>query len=89
VKVFPTVPGPAPWVEMQHEIYAAKIGANDDISTIKWEAITTNSSHRNIRPIVVANEGYKVLLWLHGEWSTYKNYDVDVVGKILSRDNDL
>lgn len=69
----------------KHEIYAATIEADDDISTIRWEAITSGSKHRNIRPIVVAGEGYKVLLWLQGPWFTFTSYDVDVVGKILER----
>lgn len=68
-----------------HEIYTAKIGPNDDISTITWNPITSNSSHRNIRPIVVANEGYKVLLWLYGPWHDYMDYDSNVVGVILEK----
>ncbi len=51
-----------------HEIYTAKIGMEDDISTIKWKPITKDSPYRNIRPIVVADEGHKVLLWLNGQW---------------------
>lgn len=69
----------------RHEIYGATIGATEDISTIKWEAITSGSKHRNIRPIVVAKDGYKALLWLYGPWNTFVNYDVNVVGKILER----
>ena len=68
-----------------HEIYAATIQADDDVSTIRWEAVTSGSGHRNIRPIVVSGEGYKVLLWLHGPWHTFTNYDVDVAGMILER----
>ncbi|WP_282123717.1 glycoside hydrolase family 88 protein [Algibacter mikhailovii] len=69
----------------KHEIYSAKINAKDDISTIKWNPITLNSKHRNIRPIVVANEGYKVLLWLYGPWYNYKDYDSNIIGIILER----
>lgn len=69
----------------KHEIYAAVIGANDDINSIQWEAITSGSKNRNIRPIVVAGDGYKALLWLAGPWNTFINYDVDVVGKILEK----
>ncbi|GAF05110.1 unsaturated rhamnogalacturonyl hydrolase YteR [Saccharicrinis fermentans DSM 9555 = JCM 21142] len=69
----------------RHEIYEATIGSKDDVSTIKWKAITSDSNYRNIRPIVVANQGYKVLLWLHGAWNTYVNYDVCVKGMILER----
>ncbi|GAA4237870.1 hypothetical protein GCM10022291_26130 [Postechiella marina] len=67
-----------------HEIYTAKIGLSDDISSIKWKAITTNSKYRNIRPIVVANEGHKVLLWLNGPWNSFVNYKTDVKGIVLS-----
>ncbi|WP_139956920.1 glycoside hydrolase family 88 protein [Flavicella sediminum] len=66
-----------------HEIYTAKIKEADDISTIKWEAITENSSFRNIRPIVVANEGHKVLIWLSGPWKSFVNYASDVKGIVL------
>lgn len=66
-----------------HEIYAATINANDDINTITWKPITQNSEYRNIRPIVVSNEGKKVLLWLNGVWNSYINYNVDVKGILL------
>lgn len=67
-----------------HEIYTAKIGLNDDVLTIKWEAVTSNSKYRNIRPIVVAGEGHKVLLWLNGPWNSFVNYEADVKGIVLS-----
>lgn len=66
-----------------HEIYSAKINESDDVSTIKWEAITKNSSFRNIRPIVVANNGHKALIWLSGPWKSFVNYASDVKGIIL------
>ncbi len=68
-----------------HEIYRARVGASDDIESIKWEAVTSGSNYRNIRPIIVADEGYKVLLWLNGNWWTYLHYDVDVRGLILEK----
>ncbi len=68
-----------------HEIYEATINITDDINTIKWKAITKNSNYRNIRPIVVANEGYKVLLWLNGPWDDFTNYASDVQGIILEK----
>lgn len=67
----------------KHEIYAATISASDNIATIKWKAITGNSDVPNIRPLVVAGEGRKVLMWLRGPWHSYSNYDVDVVGKVV------
>jgi len=71
----------------RHEIYSATILPNDNINTIKWKALTTQSAYKNIRPIVVANEGYKVLLWLNGPWDTFVNYDANVKGVILERPN--
>ncbi|MFI3278057.1 MAG: glycoside hydrolase family 88 protein [Rikenellaceae bacterium] len=67
----------------KYEIYGACIEASDDISTIKWEAITKNSQKDNLRPLVVEGDGHKVLMWLHGDWDTFTHYDVDVVGEIL------
>ena len=48
-------------------------------------SLTANSMHRNIRPMVVAGEGYKVLLWLSGPWHTFKNYNSNVLGIVLER----
>jgi hypothetical protein len=66
-----------------HEIYTAKIGEQDTIETIQWTPLTAGSPHRNIRPLVVAGEGYKLVLWLSGPWNTYLDYDVDVLGLVL------
>lgn len=68
-----------------HEIYKATIGPNDNINTIKWETVTSNSNYRNIRPIIVSNEGYKVLLWLNGPWYSYVDYSSNVQGIILEK----
>ena len=73
-------------LEGTHEIYTATIGPEDDISTIKWAPITSGSKHRNIRPLVVAGEGYKVVLWLSGPWHTYKDYNSDVVGFVVGKE---
>ncbi len=71
----------------KHEIFHAQIGNNEDISTIDWQPITSNSEHDNLRPVVVSNQGYKVVLWLYGPWNTYSKYDVDVVGMIFETPN--
>ncbi|TGV04605.1 BNR-4 repeat-containing protein [Flavivirga rizhaonensis] len=69
-----------------HEIYSAKVKEKDDITSIKWKAITSNSKFKNIRPIVVYGEGYKVLLWLgDGHWNTFVDYKVNVKGLVLKR----
>ncbi|QBG49305.1 hypothetical protein EGM51_11970 [Verrucomicrobia bacterium S94] len=69
-----------------HEIYTAEIGPNDDVSSIDWKQLTFDSEYKNIRPIVVAGEGYKVLMWLGGApWRHFQNYETDAVGLILER----
>jgi hypothetical protein len=67
----------------KHEIYTARINLEDDIGTIHWKALTRNSPHRNIRPVVVAGGGYKAILWLSGPWNEYRDYYSDVAGIIL------
>lgn len=69
-----------------HEIYTAKIGPTDDISSIDWKQLTFDSKYKNIRPIVVAGEGYKVLMWLGNKpWTHFQNYETDALGLILER----
>ncbi|MDQ8201440.1 BNR-4 repeat-containing protein [Pelagicoccus sp. SDUM812003] len=68
-----------------HEIYTAWIEAVDDVSTIEWSPITRGSEHRNIRPMVVAGDGYKALVWQNGPWTGFVNYDTDAVGLVLER----
>ncbi len=69
----------------QYEIYAASIDEDDTIHSIKWKPVTQNSDVRNIRPIIVSGDGYKVLIWMRGEYQTYTDYDCDAVGIVLER----
>lgn len=34
----------------------------------------------NLRPVIVADQQHRVLLWLRGDFVTYTNYQLDVVG---------
>jgi hypothetical protein len=52
---------------------------------IGWNPITQNSDVSNIRPIIVVGEGYKVLIWMRGDYRTYADYDCDIVGTVLER----
>lgn len=65
-----------------HEIYRAWIGPGDDIETIRWEAITKNSPVRNLRPVIVRGDKVRVLAWLRGDFQSYTNYQLDVVGVV-------
>lgn len=55
----------------------------DGGATWAWEPITANSTVDNIRPIMPVSDGeHTALLWLAGTYSSYTNYDLDVVGII-------
>ncbi|VGO18097.1 BNR-4 repeat-containing protein [Pontiella sulfatireligans] len=67
-------------LDTQHEIYRAKIGLADDVSSIQWEAVTQNSPVMNIRPVIVRHGDKRIVLWNRGEFDGFKNYDLDTVG---------
>ncbi len=64
----------------QHEIYRTRIGLEDNIHSIEWEPVTKNSPVRNLRPVIVREGPYRVILWNRGEFHTYIDYDLDTVG---------
>ena len=46
-----------------------------------WEPITLNSTVDNLRPIVPAwDDEHTALLWMRGTYSSYTNYNLDIVG---------
>lgn len=71
----------------RHEIYRARIGLNDGIGTIKWEAVTGHSPVRNIRPMVLRDGSRRVVLWNRGDFKTYTDYDLDAVGLVEAVDD--
>lgn len=50
----------------------------------QWTAITENSQEDNIRPIVVANDDWEVVLWLTGRLTTFRDYDLKALGMITN-----
>ena len=51
-----------------------------------WRALTSDSNQDNIRPIArEAGRDRTILLWLRGTYRTYTDYDLGVVGTLLSR----
>ena len=64
-----------------YEIFRGE--TRDAGKTWKWTLITRDSSEDNLRPIVpIWRPGRTVLLWLRGSYSTYRDYDLDVVALI-------
>ncbi len=66
----------------RHEIYRARIKAEDDIRSIKWDPVTKDSPVRNIRPVIVRDGKRRIVLWNRGDFTTYKDYQLDTVGFI-------
>ncbi|RMH13651.1 MAG: hypothetical protein D6695_03380, partial [Planctomycetota bacterium] len=71
------------------ELFRGRRSHADGQDLWTWEPITTNSKADNIRPHVTKPaDGVSALLWLRGTLSTYTDYDLDLVGYILSRTDD-
>lgn len=47
-----------------------------------WTPITYQSASDNIRPIVLADKEKEVVLWLSGRYTTYRDYQLNVHGKV-------
>lgn len=64
-----------------YEIFRGKTA--DGGATWDWTAITKDSSADNLRPLVPDGaRGAGVLLWLHGTYRAYTDYELAVVGMI-------
>jgi len=68
----------------KHEIYEASCPGPGKPWT--FAPITSNSPVANLRPICLAGEGWRVLLWLRGRYTTYTDFDQDVVGIVETID---
>jgi hypothetical protein len=69
--------------QQHHELFEGV--TTDGGVTWSWYPVTRDSTADNIRPIVpVWDVGHTALLWLRGTYSTYENYDLDVVGIVTS-----
>ena len=52
----------------------------------RWVAVTSDSRDDNIRPIVPKwDNRHTALIWLRGKYTSYTNYDLDVVGIIKTK----
>jgi hypothetical protein len=58
-------------------------GRTSDGLSWRWEAVTTDSTADNLRPIVPRAPGRTpLLLWLRGTYRSYTDYDLEVVGRL-------
>ncbi len=67
----------------KHEIYEAT--TTDLGKTWKFKPVTQNSSATNMRPVCVAGEEHVAVLWMYGRYTTYTDYDTDIIGFIRRR----
>ena len=59
---------------------------NDGGASWAWTDVTSNSDVDNLRPVVpIWDEHHTALLWLRGTYTSYHDYDLDVVGIITDR----
>lgn len=70
-----------------HEIYSATVGPDDTGKTIQWTPLTqdTPKEIRNIRPMILNKDGYRIILWQRGRFKTYTDYTLDTVGIIQTK----
>ena len=73
-------PGTGEVVRGHHEIYQARLHESDDVTSIEWKPLTTDSTERNIRPIILRDGNRRVILWNRGRYDSYTDYDLSTVG---------
>jgi hypothetical protein len=67
-----------------YEIFEGK--SKDNGRTFSWRALTKNSSVDNIRPIIPAWQSeQRVVLWMRGTYTTYTDFDTQIVAVIQTR----
>ncbi|MBN1900941.1 BNR-4 repeat-containing protein, partial [Candidatus Sumerlaeota bacterium] len=69
----------------KYEIYRARIPNDEFQKPLKWIPVTKNSLKDNIRPVCVAGDTCRVLLWMQGNYITFRNYETDIVGIIFPK----
>lgn len=63
----------------RYEIYRGV--THDGGLSFSWQAVTSNSSADNLRPIIPENHGFdRALLWFNGTYNSYTSYDTRVLG---------
>lgn len=56
--------------------------SKDGGASWRWKPITRRSTTDNIRPIVLEYTGKEVVIWLRGRYTSYKDYDLNVIGRV-------
>lgn len=70
--------------QRHYEIYRGI--SSDNGASWSWTAITKDSREDNLRPIVpIGPPGRGALLWLRGDYRSYTDYDLNVMGMRIGR----
>ncbi|WP_166151075.1 BNR-4 repeat-containing protein [Cyclobacterium plantarum] len=67
--------------ERRYEIFRAE--RLDEHQSWHFSPVTYQSKADNIRPIVLADQNREIVLWLSGRYSSYRDYQLKVYGKVL------
>lgn len=67
--------------ERRYEIFRGQ--SFDGGAHWEWTPVTYRSDEDNIRPIVLADDKREVVLWLKGQYTTYRDYKLKVYGKVF------
>jgi len=71
-------------MKRHYELYEGV--STDGGVSFEWTALTMNSTMDNIRPIIPAWEGeQRVVLWMRGTYTSYTDFDTQVVGVLQTR----
>jgi len=67
--------------ERRYEVFRAE--RLDEESPWRFTPVTFNSKEDNIRPIVLADDNREIVMWLTGRYTSYKDYQLKVYGKVI------
>ncbi len=68
-----------------YELFAGQV---DGDGAVAWLPLTADSVADNIRPVVTTHpSGARATIWLRGEYTTFRDYDLSVVGVVRRPDH--
>jgi hypothetical protein len=75
----------APLAKGRYQIFRGRSG--DAGLTFRWEQLTDTADVDNLRPVVPfwADPGQVAVVWTRGQYRTYTDYDLEMVGLVLPR----
>jgi len=74
-----------PLAGKRYQIFEGK--TRDGGESWKWKQLTQSEAADNLRPAVPVwdDPERRAVVWMRGEYRTYTNYDLEMVGTVLER----